>query len=345
MKSSMAQVGTTGFDSKDMRPFGAPKQPIAPKKVQGSALSEAMNRLQEAQVPANMEHAAPSVVGDLVAGEAAPVWLEASRMRVWEHNPRHVIDPEKLDQLGKSIEEFGQSEPVDVVEDPDEPGHYLILGGQRRWLVISRRNLQEGKVLARIRPGLPSKEAMFAAAIETQVNTDPLSDIDFAISLALSKDDIGVRALSRVINKSPGEISKLRQVGELPPALLAYVKDHAKKFSLPFAYELVGINESVGEIQAIEFAKVIVLRNLTHKAVLVQKEGLLSDRAPKKRSAWSTLRLSVAGREAGSIRMKESTGELALKLRGLSPEGMEIMREAITRATANATAAPGDAAS
>lgn len=319
-----------GFDKGEMKVFGSGSATSKRANV-GAALQEAMALvdLSESPAPSKTEvSAAPSNLGELVHTNNEAVWIDAARMRVWEGNPRHVIDPIKLTQLGDSIQEHGQSDPVDVVEDPDRPGYYLILGGQRRWMVVTQRNLQEGKLLARIRAGLPSAEVMFAAAITTQVNTDPLQDLDYAITLARAKDSIGVRALAKVIDKSPGEVSKLRSIGELPDKLMAFLKEHAKKFSSLFAYEVVQVNEKMGEVQALDFAKTIVARSLSHKATLTLKENLFGERQPLRRSSWSTIRLST-----GSMRMKEDTGELSVKLKGLSPDGMAGIQEAIKKAT------------
>lgn len=296
----------------------------------GQALAQV--DLRPALVPAEPTQG-PSKVGDLVQAQEAPVWIEASRMSVWEGNPRHVLDPLKLQLLADSIAEHGQSDPIDLVADPDEPGKYLILGGQRRWKAVQMHGLQEGKLLARVRPGMPSVEVLIAAAIETQVNTDPLQDIDFAITLSRSKDLIGVKELSRVIDKSKGEISKLRQIGGLSSLLLEYMKEHAKKFTSLFAYEVVLVNEKLGEVGALEFAKTILTKNLSHKATLTVKENMMGNRQPARRSSWSIIRISMGDKQAGSMRLKESTGELAVKLKGLSVESLTSIKEAITKAT------------
>lgn len=316
-----------GFDDNEFKGFS----PSSKRQAASAALQMAMDAV-DLNIVGDSKildvGSAPTSMGDLVQSDNPPVWLEASSMSVWEGNPRHVIDPMKLAQLGDSIENHGQSEPIDVVEDPLNPGKYLILGGQRRWLAVTQRNLQEGKLLARVRVGMPSAETMFAAAVETQINTDPLQDLDFAITLARAKDSIGVRALSKVIDKSPGEISKLRNIGDLPTNLMLFMKEHAKKFTSLFAYEVFQVNEKMGEVQALDFAKVIVTRGLSHKAALTVKENLFGDRQPLRRSSWSTIRLT-----AGSMRLKEDTGELAVKLKGLSPENMLVIQEAVKKAT------------
>lgn len=325
--------GDMGFAKGEFKSFDVlrKRQPKPIDDMLGLALAQVDLSPTDVQAPVTSE--APHQVGDLVQAQVAPCWIDVNKLKVWKGNPRHVIDPVKLHQLAESIAEHGQSEPIDVIEDPDTPGHYLILGGQRRYLAVKMRGLQEGKLLARVRVGMPSPEVLIAAAVETQVNTDPLQDIDFAITLALSQDEIGVRALSRVIDKSHGEISKLRQIGSLSPLLLDYMKENAQKFTSLFAYEVTRVCDKMGEKCALEFARSIVSKNLSHKATLAAKESLLGIRQPAKRSSWNTIRYSVGGVQAGSMRQKESTGEIAVKLKGLNPEGMALIQEAIKKAT------------
>lgn len=262
-----------------------------------------------------------------------PVLLKAEDLGVWEGNPRHVIDPARLQELAQSLKEHGQQEPIDVVRDVENPGRYLILGGQRRWMAVTQFGLLEGMLLARVRKGNPSKEEMLAAAVETQANTEPLRDLDYAISLARSKDNIGVRALSRAIGKSPGEVSKLRQVGLLSSDLLSYMKGHADKFSSLFAYEVVLACQRMGEDRALEFAKTVMDKGLSHKASVSLRETMDGQREPVRRSSWSIMRIQRGGKPAGTMRVREDTGEVTLKVKGLPPESVLALQEVIRKAS------------
>jgi ParB/RepB/Spo0J family partition protein len=49
------------------------------------------------------------------------------------HNPRLYFNDEKLDQLRTSLQEKGVLVPLIVYEDPEKPGHYVLMDGERRW--------------------------------------------------------------------------------------------------------------------------------------------------------------------------------------------------------------------
>src|SRR4051794_9262425 len=47
--------------------------------------------------------------------------------------PRGPIDPAPLQELADSIREHGVLQPILAREHPERPGHYQIIGGERRW--------------------------------------------------------------------------------------------------------------------------------------------------------------------------------------------------------------------
>jgi ParB family transcriptional regulator, chromosome partitioning protein len=49
------------------------------------------------------------------------------------HNPRLYFNDEKLDQLRTSLQEKGVLVPLIVYEDPEVPGRYVLMDGERRW--------------------------------------------------------------------------------------------------------------------------------------------------------------------------------------------------------------------
>ena len=49
------------------------------------------------------------------------------------HNPRLYFNDEKLDQLRTSLQEKGVLVPLIAYEDPEAPGRYVLMDGERRW--------------------------------------------------------------------------------------------------------------------------------------------------------------------------------------------------------------------
>lgn len=309
---------------------------VVPRKPGGNLKSlVASINVQAAPEPAqaSIEQPWPDDVGPLSLNNAKLVWLHHSKFKVWHGNPRHVLDEEDLLTLKATIEVHGQSDPVDCFEDPENPGTYLLVRGQRRWTAVRRWNLQDGLLLAAIRNEQPPLDVLYAAAIDTQDSTQPLTDLDYAISLAKVAEKQGVVALSRSLGRSRGDVSKLKQIGGLPEELLSVLMLNAKKFSRAFAYEVVLVNEHVGTFQAVDFAKEIVSKGYSVKSTITARENLMGDRTPARRSSWSTFRLSLSGRQAGSLRVRDDTGQVDLKLKGLTKEQMEVLKTAVEHVT------------
>lgn len=49
------------------------------------------------------------------------------------HQPRQSIDPEALAELAASIKAHGVIQPLIVTADPQQPGRYVLVAGERRW--------------------------------------------------------------------------------------------------------------------------------------------------------------------------------------------------------------------
>jgi len=49
------------------------------------------------------------------------------------NNPRRYFNDEQLDLLRTSVQEVGILVPLIAYEDPDEPGSFVLMDGERRW--------------------------------------------------------------------------------------------------------------------------------------------------------------------------------------------------------------------
>jgi ParB/RepB/Spo0J family partition protein len=255
-------------------------------------------------------------------------WMHVDKLKVWPGNPRHVIDKEKLDSLITSIIETGQQQAIDVIPDENDPTMYQIIGGQRRWHAIKDSGHNNGNILVRIRTDLTSLEDIYAAAIAPQRTTEPLLDIDLAISLAKQKDNIGVRELARASGKNAAEVSKLRQMGSLPDSLLSIFMRAPQKFSYSFGYEVVQLFSATDEETANVFANEILSNNYSLKKTSLKRDEILNGKAAKQRSSWSTIHYPE---KHGTFKMRESTGEISISMKTLSQSQLKAVRDAIEK--------------
>lgn len=293
--------------------------------VTPASTSEQKRREQELPVPEN--YAAKIMLAPRADGG---IPLHVDKLKVWKRNPRHVVDSSKLPVLATSLRAIGQEQLIEVIPDKEAEGHYLIFAGQRRWMAVRDYNINDGIIYARIRTDLTTDEAIFAAALDPQVMTEPLRAIDLAISLATSDSDTVGAAMARALNKDPSEISKLRQIGQLPEIVLSVLKAGADKFSYPFAYEVVHVFNSLGEGAAAEFANEIIKQNLTYKLTVAKRDERISGKVKKDRQAWTSQHKT----SRGSVKMRESSGDILVDLTGLNEEAFKAIKMAIESALA-----------
>lgn len=64
--------------------------------------------------------------------------LPISKIRPWKDQPRKFFSKDAIKNLANSILEVGQKKPIDVMEDPDRPGLYIVVDGERRLLACQQ---------------------------------------------------------------------------------------------------------------------------------------------------------------------------------------------------------------
>ncbi|MDX1971146.1 MAG: ParB/RepB/Spo0J family partition protein [Candidatus Sumerlaeia bacterium] len=94
------------------------------------------------------------------ATSALPVELPIDQLRPNPYQPRHQFDEEKLTELADSIREHGVLQPLLVCADPEFPGKYLLLAGERRWRASQRLGL--GTVPVRVVEAKDHQQLEFA---------------------------------------------------------------------------------------------------------------------------------------------------------------------------------------
>ena len=61
--------------------------------------------------------------------------------------PRRHFDTEGLDQLAESLKASGMIQPILARPDPERPGIYQIIAGERRWRAAQRARLHDVPVI------------------------------------------------------------------------------------------------------------------------------------------------------------------------------------------------------
>lgn len=175
--------------------------------------------------------------------------------------PRKLFEPTLLRELADSIKRHGILQPVVVTPKPGQPGHYLLVAGERRWRAAQLAGLHEIPAVVR---DTPESDRLELAVIENLQRLD-LTPIEEAqayrqlidvrgytqdqLAERLSKDRSTIANALRLL-RLPSKVQDLVQDGRLgmghARALLGL--EHAADM-LALAYEAIEKGLSVRAVE------------------------------------------------------------------------------------------------
>lgn len=172
--------------------------------------------------------------GRLKTGEDAPQFVETIKVDLIDPDPsqpRRHFDEQKLRELGESIRESGQIQPIVVVKNGDR---FTLHVGERRWRASKLLGLATIRALVRASP-LEARQALIAQIVENEQRVELTTTelVDAVCELAhhgLRKVDI-----ARELAKSPSRVSELLALSEAPAELKAI----ADAVGLSLSYQLL----------------------------------------------------------------------------------------------------------
>jgi ParB family chromosome partitioning protein len=128
--------------------------------------------------------------------------------------PRQFFDETELEALAASIEEHGIMQPILVRANPDSPGDYQIIAGERRWRAAQLARLHEVPVI--VRP-MDDRDALEVALIEN-VQREDLKPLEEAEGYRRLIDEFGItqEELARAVGKSRSHVANAMRLLTLP---------------------------------------------------------------------------------------------------------------------------------
>lgn len=137
--------------------------------------------------------------------------------------PRKNFAEASLQALADSIRAQGILQPILVRRDPDSPGRYEILAGERRWRAAQVAQLHEVPVQVR---ELGDREASEIALVEN-IQREDLNPIEEAQGYKRLLDDFGhtQEALSEALGKSRSHIANTLRLLNLPEEIQTMIAD------------------------------------------------------------------------------------------------------------------------
>lgn len=137
--------------------------------------------------------------------------------------PRRDFPQRELEELTASIREHGVIQPLLVRADPNSPGMYQIVAGERRWRAAQRAGLHELPALVL---ELSDQEVIEVAIIENIQRAD-LNPVEEALGYRQLMDRFGhtQERLAEVLGKSRSHIANLLRLLSLPEEILTFLRE------------------------------------------------------------------------------------------------------------------------
>ena len=241
--------------------------------------------------------------------------------------PRRVFTEVDIEDLAASIREKGVLLPLLVRSAPNQPGHFQIIAGERRWRAAQKAGLHAVPVIVREMDDL---EVLEVGIIENVQRAD-LNPIEEARGYKVLIDRFGRTqdALAQVVGKSRPHIANMLRLLSLPEV----IQDHVLQGRLSAGHARALVTASDPEGLAAE----VIANGLSVRQTeaLVRKEGLPGTGTPATRKASSADTLSFEQDLQESLGLKVKLvdaggqGELRLSYRTL--EQLEDLKRRLTR--------------
>lgn len=160
-----------------------------------------------------------------------------AKIKANPNQPRHEFDETALDELAKSIKEFGIIQPITLRQLED--GHYEIISGERRWRASQRIGLTS--VPAYIRTA--DDENMMEMALVENIQRQDLNPIEIALAYQklIEQYHLTQDQLSEKVGKNRTTIANFLRLLKLAAPVQLALQD--KHIDQGHARALLGLND------------------------------------------------------------------------------------------------------
>lgn len=136
------------------------------------------------------------------------------------HQPRSVMDSEKLTELAASIKEHGLIQPLIVTQ---QEGQYILIAGERRWRASQLAGLTEVPVI--VKEATP--QAMLELAIIENIQRADLNPLEEALAYQQLIDEFGLiqEEVAKRVGKGRSTVANLIRLLNLPAPIQQAVTD------------------------------------------------------------------------------------------------------------------------
>lgn len=153
--------------------------------------------------------------------------VDPGRIRPNPNNPRRYFNEERLDLLRTSIQEVGILVPLIVYADPERPGEYVLMDGERRWRCSVDLGLE--KVPTNVIPVPDPLDNLLRMFNIHNVREDwPLISVALSLREVMKiSGEAGEKRLSEMTGVTRSSVRRARRLLSLPEGEIDLIRDEA----------------------------------------------------------------------------------------------------------------------
>jgi ParB family chromosome partitioning protein len=185
----------------------------------------------------------------LVEGEGELRTLVIATIQPGRYQPRHAMDPERLDDLAASIKAQGVIQPIVVRTIARD--RYELIAGERRWRAAQKAGLTEIPALVKEVPD----QAVVAMALIENIQRENLSPLEEAQALSRLIDEFHLthQQTADAVGRSRAAVSNLLRRLELPAEIKRLLDE--RKLDMGHARALATLPEDRATLLALQAAE------------------------------------------------------------------------------------------
>ncbi|WP_341531689.1 ParB/RepB/Spo0J family partition protein (plasmid) [Nostoc sp. UHCC 0302] len=135
--------------------------------------------------------------------------IAITKIKLPSSQPRRYFDPQKLEELSRSIKELGILEPLLVRPLPE--GDYELVAGERRYRAATIAGLTEVPIVAKVMDDATTYQVRLVENLQRE-DLNPLEETEGILELLALRLEIGVdeaiKLLQRMENEAKGKITR-----------------------------------------------------------------------------------------------------------------------------------------
>jgi len=208
-----------------------------------AAKKRGLGRGLDALLGGDAEPATPS------DGEGELRTLQIQAIQPGKYQPRHAMDPERLDDLAASIKAQGVIQPVVVREVSKD--RFELIAGERRWRAAQKAGLSEIPALVKV----VADQAVVAMALIENIQRENLSPLEEAQALSRLIDEFHLtqQETADAVGRSRPAVSNLLRLLDLPAEIKRLLDE--RKLDMGHARALATLPEARATALALEAAE------------------------------------------------------------------------------------------